>query len=160
MKKLIILSLLAISVQAKENCKIEINSEGVIDYHEIKTDVPSYLKGATIIIRQADGKESQVPAERFKVVPRIQQFIASKKVVAIMQTCKVDDFKHRASVLGGYGSQNGTEAKVVSPTTVEVSNKVGLSAGLQYQYKVTDKVSAGVQVQSNKTGSVLLGLDF
>ena len=124
------------------------------------TDVPSHLKGATIIVRLADGRESSVPAEKFKVVPRKQQFIVTRTEKQKLISCVNNTpNKNRASLVGGYGSRNGLTVSS-NGSVVEVENKVGLVGGLQYQRLITDKLSIGVQGQTNKTGSVLIGLDF
>ena len=123
----------------------------------LKTDVPAHLKGATITVRTADGRESTVPAEKFKVVPRMQQYVVTKTKQETMKTCGPN--KNRLSVLGGNGSKSG----LVSSTngkTVEVESKVGFVGGAQYQRMLNDTISLGVQGQTNKTCSLLIGIDF
>lgn len=165
---LLLVSLFAIQAFAGEPiCKTEMTADAVVQEQlEIKTDVPSHLKGATIIVRLADGRETSVPAEKFKVVPRKQQFIVTRTLTATETSCTaaIDPRRHRVSVLGGHGSQAG-----LSPITInaagqaEVESKVGLVGGLQYQFLLPildDRFSLGVQGQTNKTFSATLGVDF
>jgi hypothetical protein len=127
---------------------------------EIKTDVPNHLKGATITIRLADGRESTVPAEKFKVVPRKQQFIVTKVETSKVVSCTTNDpKKNRASLVAGYGAKNGLTTST-SGSTVTVETKSGAVGGAQYQRMLNEDISVGVQAQTNGTGSLLLGLDF
>jgi hypothetical protein len=123
----------------------------------IDTNVPSHLRGATITVTQADGKSSTVPAEKFKVVPRKQQFITAETEKTLVCT---DSKKNRVSVLGGRGVQEGIKTTKLSSTTTQAESNVGFVGGLEYQRKVWKDFSIGVQGQSNKTGSLVLGLDF
>lgn len=124
----------------------------------ITSDVPSHLKGATITVKRVDGKESTVPAEKFKVVPRKQQFVVSKVEVNKVKTCSGNK-PNRVSLLGGYGARNGLTSST-SGTTTTIESSSGLVGGAQYQRMVGGPWSLGVQGQTNETGSFLLGLDF
>lgn len=138
-------------------------------FTEIKTDVPKFLEGATIIVRLKDGKESTVPAEKFKVVPRQQQFIVSKVVRHKVTTCetvvvKDGGKKNRISGVLGKGPRNGL-SKTVNGTTTAVENQYGVTGGAMYQRQTDLKlfdlpVSIGVQIQENATGLGVIGLDF
>ncbi len=163
MKKIItILMMIPTLSFASQTCNTVSNAETVEEQMEIKTDVPNHLKGATIIVRTADGKESSVPAEKFKVVPRKQQFIVSKTKQLDETTCNQDLNKNRISVLAGKGAKEGLD-KTVSPTEVTVKSRVGAVGGLQYQRLLPymdNRVNVGVQATSNKTVLMNLGLDF
>lgn len=160
MKYLItILLLTSFPVFAEENCSTTLSSEEVKDRLEIKTDVPSHLKGATIIVRRADGKETSVPAELFKVVPRKQQFITTKTSTQETTICRNELNRNRISVLGGRGPKEGLD-RDNSGNKVSVESRVGAVAGIQYQRLLTEKVSIGAQVQSNNSGLLNIGLDF
>lgn len=160
-KSILFILLFAVTANAAEPVCSEQQTEAVAtESMEIKTDVPSHLKGATITVRLADGRETTVPAERFKVVPRKQQFIVTKTEKSKMVSCTSNDpAKNRIALLGGHGAQAGLNSSV-SGTTTEVESNVGLVGGLQYQRLITDTISLGVQGQTNKTGSVMIGLDF
>lgn len=126
---------------------------------KLSTDVPNHLKGATITVRLADGTESTVPAEMFKVVPRKQQFIITKTFQARMTVCSADVRKNRASIMAGNGPKEGLERSNIG-TAVAIESKVGTVAGVQYQRLITERVSLGAQLQSNKSALVNIGLDF
>lgn len=162
MKYLTLLPMLLLSVvtQAGEVCSTSSNQDEVLESTLITTDVPGHLKGAKIIVRRADGKESEVPAELFKVVPRKQQRlvtkIENKKTISCKETL---DNKNRVSLLGGYGAREGLD-RSNSANHVKIESKTGLVGGLQYQRSLNERLSIGVQGQSNQTGSLMLGLDF
>lgn len=148
------------SVFADTNCKVESTASKVEETTEIKTDVPNHLKGAQIIVRLADGRESVVPAEKFKVVPRLQQYLVTKVSSSTVKSCtNLDHNRNRISLLGGEAptghlDRDGNADK----TTVE--SERGLVGGAQYQRLLTDKLSVGIQGQTNKSGMVLIGVDF
>lgn len=159
--KATILALLISNQAFAESCTEKTSEMTATDQLNIDTKVPNHLKGAVIIVRQKDGRESVVPAEKFKVVPRVQQYIVTKAVMSRVINCKQDPKKNRASLVGGYGSKPGLSTNQdESPTLVEVESNVGVVGGLQYQRLLNKTLSVGGQVQSNKTASVLLGVDF
>ncbi len=144
-----------------EDCK---TSVGTVTDEAVKvftTDTPKHLKGAVIIVRLADGKESVVPAEQFKVVPRKYQEIVTSTRQDTTTVCKVkaDQLKNRVSLLGGYGPKAGLTRTLDGPTTT-VETQVGGVGGVQYQRLITDRISVGVEGQSNETTSISIGLDF
>lgn len=161
MKKIIVFTaLFSLISMASENCTDQTSAEEITGQTEINTDVPNHLKGATIIIRQADGKESSVPAEKFKVVPRKQQFITTKTQVKQVISCENTVLnKNRVSALGGYGTKGGLKSSS-NGSVAEVESKNGSVLGLQYQRLLTERLSLGIQGQDNKTGSLVIGIDF
>jgi hypothetical protein len=148
---LFLLLMTPLAVHAGESC----TSEQVAEQRDINTNVPNHLKGAKIIIRQADGSESIVPAEKFKVVPRKQQFVTTKTTML----CRASE-KNRVAALGGYGPTGALKNRKEDTKTTVVDTKEGVVGGLQYQRKLNDKFSLGVQGQSNKTFSLIFGFDF
>lgn len=169
MNKLLMLSLilLGLNVNAKMECSSSTSSDQIEEQTEIKTDVPKHLEGATITVTLKDGRTTTVPAEKFKVVPRKQQFIVTKVSRNSTSLCTTNETQHhRVSVLAGKGTQAGIDvSRKNAPNEVTVENNVGAVLGAQYQYKTDLKVldmpvSVGIQGQNNETGSVLLGLDF
>ncbi len=157
MKNLIVLVALFANCALATDCTEEVSTQQGTDHIEISRDTPKYLQGATITVTLADGRSSTVPAERFRVVPRKQQSILSRVETTKVISCSAS--KNRASLLGGYGARNGLKTTTTgSTTTVETSS--GVVGGLQYQRMLNETLSVGVQGQSNKTGSVLIGLDF
>ncbi len=157
MKYLIALVLImAYSAQAQD-CSEEVTTTHGDSKYSLEKGAAAYLKGATITVTLADGSSSAVPAERFKVVPRIQQFMISTIETTKVISCQAS--KNRLSALGGVGARNGLKTTTSGNTTV-VETSSGAVGGLQYQHMLNDTLSLGVQGQSNKTGSVLIGLDF
>ena len=154
------LSVMAYTAHAKNNCVTTSSTEQVLETVVINTDVPSHLKGATIIVKQADGRTSEVPAELFKVVPRKQQRIITKVQNDKLMSCtELTHHKNRVSALAGFGPREGLN-KDIEPNKVDVESKVGVVGGLQYQRNITEKISLGVQGQTNKTGLAVIGFDF
>jgi len=161
MKKFILMFTLCspMLVFASEKCTTDSTREIVQEQLEIKTDVPSHLKGATIIVRLADGKESVVPAELFKVVPRKQQFLVSKTKVVSKLTCSPELNKNRLTILAGNGPENELGVSKTS-SSVTVESQMGAIGGLQYQRMILDGLSLGVQAQTNDSVLLNIGLDF
>lgn len=161
---IVMLSILSLNVSfAEDKCSEQVGQEEVTGQLEINTDVPAHLRGAVITITQADGKVSSVPAEKFKVVPRKQQFLTTKTERTRTLSCESIK-RHRVSAVAGYGRQDGLNTSVNS-NAAEVENKVGFVGGGQYQYrsdlKVFDlPVSFGVQYQNSKTTSGLVGVEW
>ena len=146
-------------VLAGQNCSTTSNIDSSKEMLEIKTDVPKYLEGAKIIVRLKDGTESVVPAERFKVVARKQQFI----VTLIQQTdstmCSAEINKNRVNLLAGQGPK-GTLSVDKSSSKVQVESQVGVVGGIQYQRLITDRVNLSIQGQTNDSALIGVGLDF
>lgn len=144
---------------ASENCSTTVGTETVEETKEIKTDVPNYLKGAMIIVRTADGRESSVPAEQFKVVPRKQQFLVSRIKQTDKTMCSAETNKNRVSLLAGNGAKGGL-SRSSTPTSVTIESRTGVIGGAQYQRLLTDRISVGAQIQDNKSVLMNIGLDF
>ena len=160
MKILLLLLVLFTPYAYAEDCTSKTSVDEVISYYDINTNVPNHLKGATITIRRADGKESTVPAEKFKVVPRVQQYIIKTAAHLTKVSCSTNNpEKNRISILAGRGTTGELETST-SGSTVEVSSKIGAVGGLQYQRMISKRISLGIQGQTNKTGLGMIGLDF
>lgn len=145
---------------AGQQCSSSTGEETAQEKLNISTDVPAHLKGAKIIVKLADGRTSEVPAELFKVVPRKQQFIVTKTKQATQTTCVENrNFKNRVSLLGGDGPNTKVDVER-SGNTVSMESKTGAVGGVQYQRSITDRLNLGVQLQSNETGLISVGLDF
>lgn len=160
MKNLIILGILMAST-AMADCETTLGHSEATATKIITTDVPSHLKGATIIVRRADGKETAVPAELFKVVPRKRQEIVLEKTQTVNTTCTNDAerLKNRVSLLAGRGTQEGIDVEK-SATTVSAQSKVGAVGGIMYQRSLSRRISIGGQVQTNNSVLGTVGLDF
>lgn len=152
--------LVLVSKSFANSCVISSQQEEVQETKVITTDVPSHLKGAKIVVRLANGKESEVPAELFKVVPRKQERVITKVATNTTQVCKEFGLrKNRISALAGSGAKSGLD-KSVKTDSVEVKSRTGFVGGLQYQRLLNDRISVGVQGQSNETGLISIGVDF
>lgn len=158
-----------VTANADQKCSTQSSEYEASEKMEIKTDVPKHLEGATITITLKDGRTSTVPAEKFKVVPRKQQYIVTKMDRSTNTTCSMtveQSQKNRISLLGGSGTKDGLDRDDSnSPNSVSVKNRTGAVFGAQYQRQIGVKVldmplSVGIQGQTNATGSVLLGVDF
>ena len=161
MKNIVISMLFVISstVLSAENCKTVKSQDSVQERLELSTEVPKWLEGATITVRLSNGQESSVSAEKFKVVPRKQQFIVTKTLSEVQSVCSAERLKNRVSLHGGMGPSGNLK---VQSDGNKVTVETGPTAvgGLSYQRNITDEVSVGGQVQTNQSVLFSLGLDF
>ena len=142
------------------DCTTTSDAQVIQESNEIKTDVPKFLQGATITVRTADGKESVVSADKFKVVPRVQQFIITRTKQLDKTICTPE--KNRVSILAGNGTKEGLDRSRTS-NTVTVESKTGAIGGIQYQRLLPlldDRLSVGAQAQTNDSLLLNIGLDF
>lgn len=158
----VVFVLLISSIAMAETCEdsSEVNTKE--EQMEIKTDVPNFLKGATIIVRLANGKETVVPAEKFKVVPRKQQFLTVKTDTLKTRTCTQvisENKKNRFSVMAGKGPKPGLDRRNYG-NVVEVESRTGTVGGAQYQRMLNTEISVGAQLQTNETVLLNIGIDF
>jgi hypothetical protein len=167
----IIMILLPAYSFGSESCQTQPGEEVVQEKMVIDTKVPENLKGATIIVRTADGKEEAMPVEKFKVVPRKQQYVVTKVKQQVFTTCneapkvetvvvtKVKTYKNRISLLAGEGPNKNVDI-TRSGSSVTMESKSGADGGIQYQRSLTERLNVGVQLQTNETGLLSVGLDF
>lgn len=165
MKNIIIVltTLFVAQAYAKTSCESSVTGLEVKEQLEINTDVPKHLIGATICVKQTDGRESCVPAEKFKVVARQQQFIVTKVQQNTETQCTTDTSKaNRVSLLVGKGPKNKLDVDSSNaPNEVDVSNRYGTVGGVQYQYKFEDSNwSIPLQLQTNESALIGVGYDF
>jgi hypothetical protein len=147
---------------AGESCQTRAGEETAQEKMVISTDVPSHLKGAKIIVKLADGRTSEVPAELFKVVPRKQQYLVTKTKQSSTTTCTASEsqsYKNRISLLGGEGPNSKVDVER-SGNQISMESKSGTVGGVQYQRNITDRISVGAQVQSNDSALLSVGFDF
>lgn len=157
-------SLAALTCETKKDVKV------VEEKKDVNTAVPKNLKGAKIIIKTADGKETEMEADKFKVVPRKQQFVTTKVVEVHSVECspkvverivEKEPLKNRVSLHGGMAPQVGLTRSVHNNgNMIEVESNVGPTLGVQYQRLVTERVSLSAEAQTNKTLLLGVGLDF
>ena len=118
-------------------------------------EVPPFLKDAEIVVNLTNGNKAKFSANEWKVVPRIDKPKAKPIVISVKP-----ESKNRLSALGGYGALASVKQRSVAPGSVQVDTNEGFVGGLQYQRKLNDRFSLGAQGQTNKTFSLLFGLDF
>lgn len=149
---------------ADESCTTNTSEETVDEVAVISTNVPKFLEGATITVRTKDGRESTVSAEKFKVVPRAQQFVVTKTSKSASIVCRNAD-KNRITILGGNGPKGGLSRTQNSASQVTIENNTGTVLGAQYQRELGFKVfglpvHGGVQYQNNETLSGGAGVSW
>ena len=162
--KFLIFSLVLIFGRAyASDCSIDSRAFIVSEKRELTTDMPKFMEGATITVTLKDGSSTQVPAERFKVVPRKQQFLVSKVTENVARTCVN---RHRVGLVAGKGAKVGLDRdNSQAPNLVSVESRAGAVGGLSYQYLTDVKVLKmplylGVQGQTNETGLIMGGVEF
>ena len=80
-------------------------------------------------------------------------------IANVVSECKCEVRKNRISLLAGRGSKPGLDRSSTS-SVVSVESEVGAVAGLQYQRLITKRVNVGIELLTNKTGLLSIGLDF
>lgn len=126
----------------------------------ITTDVPKHLKDAVIIVRTADGRESQVSANNFKVVPRKQQRLVTKVKEHTERTCKAGEKKNLLFV-GGRRDHVDLDQSVVGKTGVVTSEK-GPVLDINYMRKNLGNTPLGIGAGVDTNGVVrgMVGVEF
>lgn len=164
MKNILITVLMHLSafsfVQAQE-CK-ETHSEIVQDVlYKVNKNQPSHLKGAVIIVRLADGRESKVSADKFMVVPRKQQTVAGQnKLVMSKLRCDKDQKKNIVYV-GAKKELTDLETRV-SGNSARVESSKTLTPSLNYMRRkvLNSDLNLGIGIDKNSQIGGTIGLDF
>lgn len=139
-------------VQSKE--KVEATKE-------INTDIPKHLQDAVIIIRTKDGRESQVSANKFKVVPRKQQFIVTETSKHTERVCKVSGKEKNLIIVGGRRDHTDLDIRVSGQTaTVKSEKDLVLDAGYMRQNIFDTNLGVGASVDTNGTLRGMVGVEF
>jgi hypothetical protein len=165
MKYVIILLCFVSSVAfAGERCSESTNEQLENVVYEVNTQIPSHLKGATIVIKQADGRESSCPAEKCMVVPRIQKTVLGQnRTVSKSVKCTKDGNKN---LLIGELRKDVTELETDSSAVpngqqARVSARKELVPGINYfRREVIGLVGGGIGIDTNGTPKALLGVEF
>lgn len=128
---------------------------------EITTDIPKHLQDATIIIRTKDGRESQVSANKFKVVPRKQQHLITEVKTHTERICKVSGKEKNLLMVGGRRDHKDLDIKVSGKTvTVESEKGLVLDAAYMRQNIFDTNLGVGAGVDTNGTLKGMIGLEF
>jgi hypothetical protein len=173
MKAIIIIALCITSkLYAAPACKTNVDTKITEERKDMNTQMPKALKGATVCVKQVDGKENCMAAEKFKIVPRKQQLVVTKikevdtihcepQIVEheVVREVKVEPRKNRISLHVGEGPKDSLNRDNY-PTQVLVETQAGLAAGAQYQRLITERLSLGAQLYTNKSMFIGVGLDF
>lgn len=115
---------------------------------------PKPFDDSSIKRKLKNGSIQSFDGNRYKIVPRTSK--SSKKLNKSVSKPISKVRKNRISLLVG----SAPKAKIYTPAvdTAKVESK--LAIGLQYQRLITEKVSLGVQIQSNESAFGSVGLDF
>ena len=126
-------------------------------------EMPKFLEGATVTVKLKNGKTFEYKSEKMAVVPRMNLGIASSELKDIKKKISekklVKNRKNRVYGLIGSGPTGDLDVSTNGSNYV-ISHDKGPVTGIGYQRKITEKFNMGIQVQSNKTTSLSLGLDF
>ena len=160
MKYIISLAILFVSAQATAQ---EVSRETAAAQQHIERvrpngKVETFDGDEWIIVKKGPKKAKP------KVAPApVETKVVEKEVVrTVEKTVTVTKIqKNRLSLVGGIGATGKVDYSFDSSAgSFRAKSDIGAVGGLLYQRKVSDKISIGVQGQTNKTGSLLLGLDF
>lgn len=158
--------MISVNVNALECGETEKTVSTAVGEMEVVTDVPNFLKGATITITKADGSSEVVKAEEYMVVKRkhlrpvVHAFSKEEKL-----TCKVElvksepePLKNIVSLKAVDGYSDVKKREDAAGVELKVERQVGL--GVVYQRNLSDNLYLGGEVDANKGVGVLLGLGF
>lgn len=154
-------------LSAKEKCLKNESVELEDVTYSVSKDMPKYLKGAKIVVVLADGTKSEVPAEKFMVVPRKQKtVVGSNKTLNKVILCTNDENETRNLLMVEARKDiTDTDSEVDAiPGGVKATTKSNqaLVPGVNYfRRKVLDtQFGAGVGVDTNGVVKGILGYEF
>lgn len=155
----------AFSLVNAQECSEQVSTQVNPVKYQVNKNLPKYLQGATITVRLANGKETTVPAERFMVVPRQQQFVVGQAVnTSKTLTCKAKSRKNSIMVDArrDFTGVSKSSSSTANSQTLKVSTEKALVPGLNYyRREVLDShLGLGAGVDANGTLKALIGLDF
>lgn len=159
--------LVSLSATAELNL-MELESALDQDYVTVKEQVvvheekaPEIFKDSDIKRKLKDGTIQKFDGDKYKIVKR-QHVHRRKKVERKEVVIKRVSFKNRVSLLAGFGALGNLVERTDTQRTVETEQ--GLVMGLQYQRSIKQKedyeVIIGIQAQTNKTLSGMVGIGF
>lgn len=164
MKNLLIAVLVytaAISLAKADDCLTTYKEISQDIVYKVNKEQPNHLKGAVIIVRLADGRESSVPAEKFMVVRRVQKTIVGQnKLLSTKLTCNKDTKKNIVYV-GAKREAGDVEVKTQNKTA-QVDTLKTLTPSLNYMRRkiLNSDLNLGAGVDKNGQVSGTIGLDF
>ena len=118
------------------------------------SEMPDYLKDATITVTLKDGKTYTFNANDHKVVPRASDAV----VFETKRLARKAQDSTRIRLLGGMGP---TQLKATTTgSNTAISQEYGAVFGLGIEGKVDEYLSLGVEVLSNKSALISVGVDL
>lgn len=167
---LLVLMFCSISFADGKRCETKTLEQETTEQLEINTEVPAKLIKKTYRICDENGANcaNPLPSQNFKLVPREQQFIVTRTAQNWITDCvtEAEERIHRVSLLVGSSPKSNLAIdRSNAPDRVSASTTNGTMGGVQYQLKLTDRLSFGVQGQSSnlkevEAGAGMLGWDF
>lgn len=144
---------------AAEDCKQEVQEVSHQEEVDLNTDVPKGMEGAVIIVRSKDGRESSVPIEKFKVVPRKQQLMYTKVVSKSKSICEGGK---NLLMFGARKDYRSTSTQTSADgKTASVSTEKDLVPDASYmRRKLFGPIGAGVGIDTNATPRVFFGTEW
>lgn len=129
-------------------------------------EMPKYLEGATVTVTLKNGKTYEYKSDEMAVVPRSNLDVNAAKVAAFHTLHKklvskeiVKNKKHRVYGLLGYGPTGNLKTST-NGSKYKTEHEEGAVFGVGYQFKLSEDLNIGGQVQSNETFSLSVGTDF
>lgn len=157
--KALFLVFMALAASASDDCREEVNIATEEVVHVVDAKIPKHLEGAVIIVVRKDGVASQVPAEKFMVVPRKQTTVVGEnKILSKRVSC---DDKDRNLLIGEIKKEvTGLETET-SGNEARTYSKKELVPGVNYlRREVLGPIGIGAGVDTNGTVKGLLGVEF
>ena len=161
----ILLSLFLVSV-ANATCDEEFtDSKSEVTNMAVETEVPSYLRGATITITQANGKTETIKSEEYMVVKR-----KHLRPVLNILTAKTKTLCKEVHPKDQQYSKNIVSLKVVDgysdvdkerlPGAVKLSVDRQVGAGIMYQRALNNRFYIGAELDTNQGAGIMGGVGF
>ena len=165
MKYLFVIMMLASTAQAGEVCESQDSQVVGQKIEDVNTDVPKGMRGAKIIVRQANGKETSVPIEKFKVVPRKQQFKVTERKLSKSTTCRINESSKNAIILGGRhdvtGLRTSTRNNADGSQSAAITTEKGAVLDLGYTIRnVIGNFGVGASLDTSGVPRANIQLDF
>ena len=154
-----------LSLVNAQECSEQVSTQVNPVKYQVNKNLPKYLQGATITVRLANGKETTVPAERFMVVPRSQQFVVGQAVnTSKTLTCKAKSKRNNVIVdvrRDFVGVNKVSSSTSISQTLKVTSDKALIPAINYYRRQVLESdLGLGLGVDSSGTLRGMLGIEF
>ena len=157
MKYLILIAALFVSFEVKAEATAASAANPQHIEQERDGKVKTYDGDEWIVVKRRKGpKPAAKPAPVCE--PKVVKVTETKTETKYV-TQKVEQRKNRLSLAAGQGPNPGIDTSTAG-VSAEARTKVGAVGAVQYQRLLTERVSAGLQLQSNKTTLIELGFDF